>query len=162
MTNEKLKKNDEKLIWKIETRKLKDLREHPKNPRKLSKNQHDHLTRSLEKFGVAEKPIINIDGMIIGGHQRLKVLKKLGYKEIECWVPSEKMDEKQCDELNIRLNRGGSFDFDELANSYDIADLLDWGFSATEFHIDLEEPSSEEEEEPEKCPTCGKKTKKTR
>ncbi len=134
------------ITWKIETRKLTSLREHPKNPRKLSKDQHAHLTQSLQKFGVAEKPIINVDGMIIGGHQRLKVLKELGYKELECWVPSEALTEAQCDEMNIRLNRNtGEWDFDLLANEWQIDDLLEWGFTPEEFGIDLNAEMADEE-----------------
>ena len=33
--------------WKTETRKIKDLRPHPKNPRKLSKHDADNLQKSL-------------------------------------------------------------------------------------------------------------------
>lgn len=150
------------ITWKIETRKLKDLREHPKNPRKLSKDQHAHLTQSLQKFGVAEKPIINTDGMIIGGHQRLKVLKEQGYKEIECWVPSQALTEAQCDEFCVRLNKNvGEFDFDILANEFEVGDLLDWGFEPGEFGIDLSPldektaDSTSKNKEKTVCPSCG-------
>jgi ParB-like chromosome segregation protein Spo0J len=34
----------------------------------------------METFGIAEKPVVNTDNTIIGGHQRLKILKKMGYK----------------------------------------------------------------------------------
>lgn len=148
------------ITWKIETRKLKDLREHPKNPRKLSKEQHAHLTQSLQKFGVAEKPIINTDGMIIGGHQRLKVLKELGYKELECWVPSEALTEAQCDEFCVRLNKNvGEFDFDILANEFEVCDLLDWGFEPEEFGIDLTPKITDKSNDDDKeiCESCGQK-----
>ena len=63
--------------WKLEAIPIKELREHPKNPRQISKDQYQHLTNLIAKFGLIEKPIINLDRMIIGGHQRLKILKKM-------------------------------------------------------------------------------------
>lgn len=152
------------IIWKVETRKIKSLKAHPKNPRQLSKIQHDHLKTSLEKFGIADKPIINVDGTIIGGHQRLKILKEMGLKEIEVLVPDRELTQEEVDEMNIRLNRGGEFDFDILANEYDVNDLINWGFNERELHLlldEIEDPvANEEKKESCKCPTCGKKMKK--
>src|ERR1700690_2378436 len=118
--------------WTTETRKIKSLKAHPKNPRQLTKFQHDHLKTSLSKFGIADKPIINTDGTIIGGHQRLKVLKELGFKEIEVLVPDRELTGSEVDEMNIRLNRGGDFDFDILANEYEVTNLIEWGFASNE------------------------------
>jgi DNA modification methylase len=124
--------------WQLKTLKIKDLKEHPKNPRILTKAQHEKLKESLTRFGVAEKPICTIDGMIVGGHQRLKVLKELGYKEIECWVPNVQLDESQIDELNIRLNKNtGDWDWECLANEWNVDELLDWGFTPDELGIEL-------------------------
>src|SRR6202034_439549 len=78
--------------WKLESRKLKDLKEHPKNPRILTSEQGFQLQKSLERFGLIEKLIINKDNCIIGGHQRLKLLNKMGIKEIDCWVPERILD----------------------------------------------------------------------
>lgn len=119
--------------WHIEIRKIKDLCEHPKNPRTLTKDQAYHLEKSLDKFGLIDKPIINIDGMIIGGHQRLNILKKMGYKQIECWVPDEEMQKNDVDELCIRLNKNtGEFCWDTLANNWDTDCLIDFGFTESE------------------------------
>ncbi len=124
--------------WQLKTLKISTLSEHPKNPRRLTKEQHKHLKDSLTRFGVAEKPICNADGMIIGGHQRLKVLKEMGYKEVECWVPKEAMTQEQVDELNIRLNQNtGEWDFECLANEWNLDDLVEWGFSPEELGIEL-------------------------
>lgn len=121
------------ISWHLEKRKISSLKDHHKNPRRLTQEQFKHLSYSLETFGIIDKPIINPDGLIIGGHQRKNVLKKLGIKEVECWVPSEALDEFQVDELNIRLNKNtGEWDFDVLANAWDCNDLLDWGFTAEE------------------------------
>ena len=144
--------------WKIETRNIKDLKNHPKNPRRLTKDQYDHLKTSIDKFGLIDKPIVNLDGTIIGGHQRVQVLRKDKQKTVECWIPSIELDEKQVEELLLRMNRNtGSWNYDELANLFDIPDLLDYGFTTQEFHIEDIEPV-EKEKKPKKlmeCPACG-------
>lgn len=134
----------EMINWKLEKRLIKDLKEHPKNPRQLTKDQERNLRKSLDKFGLADKPIINTDGTIIGGHQRLRILKK-ELKEIECWVPERPLTDKEVDEMNIRLNRNlGEWDFDVLANEWEIPDLLDWGFNPDELSLGAEEIEGEE------------------
>lgn len=149
------------ILWTLEKRKLKDLKDYAKNPRTMTKDQEAHLSASIEKFGLIDKPIVNLDGTLIGGHQRKRVLKKLGLKEVDCYVPDRQLDEKEVEELNIRLNRGGSFDYDKLVNEYDISDLAAWGFSASDFdlNLDLHDDKAEEPQGHHKCPTCGKKSK---
>jgi len=40
------------------------------------------------------------------------------------------LSEKEVEELNIRLNKNtGSWDFDILANEFELPDLFEWGFS---------------------------------
>lgn len=126
--------------WHIEKRKIADLKPHDKNPRKLSKHDAKHLEESLTKFGLADKPIINTDGTVIGGHQRLNILKKLKVNEIECWVPNDTMSNEDVDELNIRLNRNnGEWDWDILSNEWDVDLLQLWGFTADDFGLEKEE-----------------------
>jgi DNA modification methylase len=143
--------------WHLELRNIKDLKPHPKNPRRLSKHDAEHLQKSLEKFGLIDKPCINHDNMIIGGHQRVSILKKLGHTEIECYVPKEAISPKDVDELNIRLNRAtGEFDFDILANEFNTDDLLEWGFTEEELCLNIEDIASQEPDndvlEPSKDP----------
>ena len=136
--------------WHLEKRKIKDLKPHAKNPRRLSKHDAEHLQKSLEKFGIIDKPCITTDGKIIGGHQRLSILKKLGHKEIECYVPDRELEQTDIDELNIRLNRAtGEFDFDILANQWNVEDLIDWGFTEEELCMNIAEEIDPVEEDNE-------------
>ena len=41
---------------------------------------------SITEFGYVEPVIINKDLTVIGGHQRISVLRELGYDEIDCIV----------------------------------------------------------------------------
>jgi DNA modification methylase len=136
--------------WKLESRKFKELKKYTKNPRRLTKDQYKNLKISIDKFGLIDKPIINLDGTIIGGHQRIEVMQKDGNPFIECWVPNEQLNPKQIEELNIRLNKNtGEFDWDILANEYEVTDLLEWGFNAEEMFAnqDIEDIEPEEESE---------------
>lgn len=112
---------------KIETRKISELKPNPKNPRQSTKKQGDQLKASLTKFGIVEPVIFNNrTGHIVGGHFRVRELKKLGYKEVPCVIVD--IEEKDEDELNIRLNANtGEWDWDILANEWDSTELIDWG-----------------------------------
>jgi DNA modification methylase len=134
---------------KIELKKLSDLKPAPYNPRQSNAEQEKQLKSSLEKFGVVEPIIFNKQtGFIVGGHFRIRELKKLGYKEIECVIVDlNEADEK---ELNIRLNANtGSWDWDELANNWDSELLSDWGLEIPGFEPTILEAEEDDFEAPE-------------
>jgi ParB-like chromosome segregation protein Spo0J len=117
----------------IEKKKISDLIPAPYNPRQSTAKQEKHLKESLEKFGLVEPIIFNKQtGYIVGGHFRVRELKKLGINEIECVIVDlNEADEK---ELNIRLNANtGSWDWDTLANDWDVVDLEAWGLDIPQF-----------------------------
>ena len=139
-----------KINWTLQQFRLDELTDYYKNPRSLSEKEFKQLKTSLDKFGMIDKPIVNADSAntIIGGHQRKHVLEASGVKEIECWVPDRELSDKEVEELNIRLNKNtGSWDFDVLANEFELDDLLDWGFDKQELDLDLWQPESEEAED---------------
>jgi ParB-like chromosome segregation protein Spo0J len=117
----------------IEKKQIADLIPAPYNPRQSTAKQEKHLKESLEKFGLVEPIIFNKQtGYIVGGHFRVRELKKLGIKEIECVIVDlNEADEK---ELNIRLNANtGSWDWDTLANDWEVVDLEAWGLEIPQF-----------------------------
>ena len=149
--------------WHLETRRISELTPYFKNPRQLTSAQEKHLRISLEKFGVVDRPCINLDGTIIGGHQRINVLG-VDQNDIEVMVPSRHLTDREIEELNIRLNKNtGDWDFDALANEWESYDLMGWGFSPEELGITLEDEKKEVqagEIDPEVCQNCGQKIKK--
>ncbi len=137
------------ITWQTEKRKLSDLLPWERNPRQLSKVQAEHLEESLSRFGLVDPPAINTDNVIIGGHQRRNIMglmKEYGNgAEIDVRVPSRTLTDREVEELNIRLNKNtGSFDFDLLANNFEVDDLLDWGFEP--FELGIEDVVDEGEE----------------
>lgn len=126
--------------WIQEKRLIKDLYVYKKNPRILSKEQADNLYKSIDKFGQCEPIVINTDGFIIGGHQRFRTMQKMGEKTVDVCVPDSTLNQKEVEELNIRLNKNvGDWDYDILANSWDVFELLNWGFTENELLDSVEE-----------------------
>lgn len=148
--------------WKLQLFRVRDLKDYHKNPRRLSRMQSEQLMESIRKFGLIDKPVVTQEGVIIGGHARKKILEKLEIKEVECYVPSQELSEKEIEELNIRLNKnGGEFDFDILANHFDAVELVNWGFIPEELGVFYEQ-ESEGEDTPDKCGECGRTLKGNR
>lgn len=151
--------------WILKEVEIKSLKKHPKNPREIKKDKFNRLSKLIEKFGLIDKPIINEDMTIIGGHQRIEVLKKKKSKVVECWVSKERLSDEDIDELCIGLNlHQGTWDYDCLANSWDPLDLLNYGFSEEQLLgtcKEAEEVLDDNSEEVKKnkktkeCPNCG-------
>jgi DNA modification methylase len=76
------------------------------NPRKKLKpgdREYEKIKNSILEFGYVDPVIVNKDLIVIGGHQRITVLKELGYEEIDCVVIDiDKTKEKA---LNVALNK---------------------------------------------------------
>lgn len=111
---------------------LKELKPAAYNPRKKLKKgdkEYEKIKQSLLKFGYVDPIIVNEDLTVIGGHQRLTVLKDLGYETAKCVIVDlPKEDEKA---LNIALNKiTGQWDEALLADL-----LLD--LQESDFNLDL-------------------------
>lgn len=117
---------------KIEKKKVSDLKSADYNPRKDLKpgdSEFEQLRRSIEEFGYVEPVIWNKQtGNVVGGHQRLKVLKHLGLEVIDCVVIDITLQKEKA--LNIALNKiSGSWDDALLASL--LKDLDEGGFDVT-------------------------------
>ncbi|MCW1042170.1 site-specific DNA-methyltransferase [Streptococcus anginosus] len=111
---------------------LKELKPAAYNPRKKLKKgdkEYEKIKQSLLKFGYVDPIIVNEDLTVIGGHQRLTVLKDLDYETAKCVIVDlPKEDEKA---LNIALNKiTGQWDEALLADL-----LLD--LQESDFNLDL-------------------------
>ena len=85
--------------------KIADLKAAPYNPRRISKEAADGLTKSLERWGVVQEVVANKrTGHIVGGHQRVAALRKMGIKEVPVvWVDLDDVEEKA---LNVAAASG--------------------------------------------------------
>ena len=99
------------------------------NPRKDLKPgdvEYEKLKKSIQEFDLVEPLVWNKrTGRLVGGHQRLKVLKELGYQEVEVSVVD--LPEEKEKALNIALNKiQGDWDYVKLK---DLLQDLDTGDS---------------------------------
>jgi hypothetical protein len=121
-------------MQKIEYMAIENLIPHPDNPRKVDEHQMDILCQSITDNAdyFEARPILCNKGFVVfAGNMRLMAAKNLGLKE----VPVAVMDisEERQKEIMIRDNRSnGMWDFDILANKFEMPDLTKWGFNESE------------------------------
>lgn len=105
------------------------------NPRKKLKpgdSEFEKIKNSINEFGYVDPVILNKDMTVIGGHQRLTVLKGLGFIEIDCVIIDiDKTKEKA---LNIALNKiSGEWNKELLADLIKDLQGLEYNLDFTGF-----------------------------
>jgi len=122
-------------IQKILISKLNPAKYNPRKDLKPGDAEYEKLKRSILEFGFVEPVIWNkATGNIVGGHQRYKVLKGLGYNDIECVVLD--IDDQKEKALNIALNKvSGDWDKPLLADLLKELDTVGFDVSLTGFDI---------------------------
>lgn len=140
--------------WTSVKKPIKELKTHERNPRKISGDALKKLEQNLDHYGMAADPTINLDGTIIGGHQRVKALKNMKVKEVVVKVPSRLLDPAEVKKLNVILNRtAGEFDTDILGSDFEMAELVELGFQPEELKfLDGQTKEIEEDEGAEELP----------
>lgn len=157
-------KKANQLSWHTEQRRIRDLVPHPENPRQMTAEQRDQLQASLDKFNLVEIPAVNTDNTILAGHQRLHILADMGRGDetIDVRVPSRKLTKDEAREYVIRSNRNtGEWDWDALANLFDVDELKEWGFGEEEL-LGISVPDDNQvidegamKDTKNECPKCG-------
>lgn len=115
---------------------IDELRPDPANPRRISDEELEALTRSIREFGLVDPIIARKDGTVIGGHQRLLAARKLGLKKVPVIYVDLTPDKAQL--LNVALNRiSGDWDKELLARLLsDLEAVPDVDISLTGFSED--------------------------
>lgn len=113
---------------------VEKIKEADYNPRYLSEKAEEDLTKSLEIYGCTEPLILNMfsgrEFTLVSGHQRLKILKKLGYKVVPTVSVNLPLEAEV--KLNLRMNRNqGEFDINLLRN-FELDVLLETGFDESD------------------------------
>ena len=147
------------MIQKVD---IRSIHENKGNPRYIRDNNFKKLVKSIKEFPemLEKRPIIVDEKMVVlGGNMRLKAAKAAGLFEIYI-IEAKDWTEKQKQQFIIKDNVGfGDWDWDILANEWDVKELNDWGLHLPEFSsIDTEIDEQENNQnEDEKCPECGRK-----
>lgn len=124
------------------------------NPRQITEEELAKLETSLNEFGYIEPIIVNDVNMhIVGGNQRCKALKQLGYEEVDVvYVHIEDLaKEKAC---NVALNKiSGDWDNDKLKVVLEEIELSPIDVSLTGFdeieltELEVKEPVDVDEDD---------------
>ena len=100
---------------KIEMVNVSDLKPAEYNPRVMAREVMDKLKKGIKEFGLVEPIVINKDGTVIGGHQRLQASIELGHTEVPC--VRKDLDRQRERALNLALNKlSGDWDFGKLSD----------------------------------------------
>ena len=121
----------------------------PNNPRTIKDDKFKKLVKSIKEFPqMLEKRAIVVDEamMVLGGNMRLKACKDAGVKKV--WVDvAEGWTEEQKKEFIVKDNVGfGEWDWDTLANEWDVDQLDEWGLDVPDFPNELEAKEDNYEE----------------
>lgn len=125
----------------------------PKNPRVIRDQKFRLLKKSIEEdpemLGLREILLYPYQGknIIIGGNMRYQALKDLGYTTaIVKFLPADFTAEK-LRSIVIKDNSGfGEWNWDDLANEWEAAQLADWGVDVPELNNVKTDDEAEEDD----------------
>lgn len=128
----------------IKKTKLSDIKLNPNNPRLIKDDKFKKLVKSIQDFPemLDIRPIVvNADMVILGGNMRFKACKEAGLKEIPVIIADNLTEEQQREFLIKDNTSGGEWDFEMLANEWDVEQLEEWGLDVPNFetHEQIEE-----------------------
>tara|TARA_R100000697_G_scaffold21892_5_gene29331 strand:- start:2012 stop:2593 length:582 start_codon:yes stop_codon:yes gene_type:complete len=118
---------------------IADVKENANNPRIIKGYKFEKLVKSIKDFPEMMKlrPIVvNENNLILGGNMRYKAAVEAGQKQV--WIVQAKnLTKKQEDEFIIKDNSSfGEWDWDILANEWEIKDLSEWGLDLPKIYFD--------------------------
>lgn len=120
----------------IQKVKIQEVKLNPNNPRIIKDDKFKKLVKSIQELPqmLEIRPIVvNADMVILGGNMRLKACKEAGLKEVPIII-ADNLTEEQQREFLIKDNvSGGEWDFEMLANEWDVEQLEDWGLDVPNF-----------------------------
>lgn len=139
--------------------KISELKINKANPRIIKDDKFHKLVNSIKEFPkmMELRPIIyDTDGTVLGGNMRLKALQELGAKEIpDSWaVCADQLSDEEKRRFIIADNAGfGEWDYEELANVWDVEELDAWGVDVPDGFIDQPEAYEDDYEIPDEIET---------
>jgi hypothetical protein len=126
---------------------INTVKANPNNPRIIKDDKFAKLVKSINEFPQMLKlrPIVvNDDMVVLGGNMRLKACKEAGLKEIPIIKASE-LTEQQQKEFIVKDNVGyGEWDWNDLANNWDVDELIDWGLDIPGFDAEVIEAEEDD------------------
>lgn len=133
---------------------IQKVRSNPKNPRIIRNEKFKKLVKSIQEFPemLDLRPIVvDKDMVVLGGNMRLKACIEAGLKEVPILI-ADNLSAEQEAEFIIKDNSSfGEWDWEILANEWDVDSLNEWGLDVPYTEDDIEEmgnPLNEQSEKP--------------
>lgn len=127
---------------------IRQIRPNPDNPRFIKEGKFEKLVKSIKEFPemLELRPIVvNQDMVVLGGNMRLKACEEAGIKEVPILF-ADNLTEEQEKEFIIKDNSSfGEWDWDLLANEWEIDLLEDWGLDIPNLDDQVDELEDGEE-----------------
>jgi ParB-like chromosome segregation protein Spo0J len=118
---------------------IKQVLPNPDNPRFIKDYKFEKLVKSIKEFPqmLDLRPIVvNQDMIVLGGNMRLKACEEAGLTEVPI-IFADNLTPEQEKEFIIKDNSSfGEWDWDLLANEWNVDQLADWGIDIPNFDID--------------------------
>jgi ParB-like chromosome segregation protein Spo0J len=121
---------------KTELLPISEIKNNPNNPRVIKDDKFEKLVASIKEFPkmLEIRPIVvNDDMIVLGGNMRLKACKAAGLKEVHVIKASELTEDEQRQFIIKDNVSGGEWDWDMLANEWDVEQLEEWGLDVPNF-----------------------------
>lgn len=139
---------------KTEKVKIESLILNDSNPRIIKDDKFKKLVNSIKNFPemLPLRPIVvDESNIILGGNMRYRAMQEAGLQEVYI-IKAEALTEQQKKEFIIKDNIGyGEWDWDILANEWNIAELKEWALDIPEWYnaddVDIEKYESGKKEE---------------
>jgi hypothetical protein len=136
------------------------VKENPDNPRFIKDSKFKKLVKSIKAFPemLEKRPIVVDENMVVlGGNMRLKACKSAGLFEV--WIDiAQGWTEEQKQEFIVKDNVGfGEWDWDILANEWDVQKLVEWGVDLPVYDVPIDDDQEDKDgTDKDVCELCGK------
>jgi DNA modification methylase len=126
---------------------INEIKPNPNNPRIIKDDKFKKLVKSIQDFPqmLELRPIvIDENNIVLGGNMRLKACIEAGLTDVPVKQAKE-LTEKQKKEFIVKDNVGyGEWDWDDLANNWDVEDLTEWGLDIPNFDANVLEAEEDD------------------
>lgn len=137
--------------------KINEIKPNPNNPRIIKDNKFKLLVKSIQEFPemLELRPIvIDENNVVLGGNMRLKACIEAGLKDVPVKIAS--LSEQQKKEFIVKDNVSfGEWDWDDLANNWNVEELTEWGLDIPAFNNNDIEQKEDNAKGGVICPNCG-------
>jgi len=140
----------------IQSTAITEIRLNPNNPRVIKDDKFAKLVRSIKEFPqmLDIRPIVVNDEMIVlGGNMRLKACIEAGLTEVPV-IKASSLTPEQQQEFIIKDNVGfGDWDWDAIANDWDVEKVTEWGLDIPDYEPKILEAEEDDFEVPNEVQT---------